>query len=144
MLSSSGRPLENQWPYFRKGLKRLTDVHDAAPGIVVLRRESGDIRRDYYVDPEHDYTCVKWVWWRQRDGIWCKEREYELSGLVTLPGGQWYATKKLLRTYPNPAKGWRGYETEWRIDLAEIGEDEIPLNAFVGELLLEGARLESY
>jgi len=144
LLSSSGRPLENQWPYFRKGLKRLTDVHDAAPGIVVLRRESGDIRRDYYVDPEHDYTCVKWVWWRQRDGIWCKEREYELSGLVTLPGGQWYATKKLLRTYPNPAKGWRGYETEWRIDLAEIGEDEIPLNAFVGELLLEGARLESY
>ena len=96
LLSSSARPLDDQWPYFRKGLERLTDVHDAAAHVVVLRRESGDIRRDYYVDPERDHICVKWVWWKQTDGNWRKEREYELSGLVALHAGQWLIGIKLL------------------------------------------------
>ena len=93
---------------------RITDparfeVIDDAPqelrGYIGLRTDGADRRQDFYLDPQHDFICVRWIWWKQRSGQWEKEREEECSGFTRLPQGQWYATQRTVVTYPNPERG---------------------------------------
>ena len=96
---------------------------------VGLRSERGDQRHDYYLDPEHDYICLRWIWWNRRAGQWEKKGDYKKSAFKRLPEGQWYASK-------------RGDNSHLRVTVLQ--EDELPPDIFNGEKLLEGAVLETY
>jgi hypothetical protein len=90
-------PLRNQWPYESNvGPFIVLEGEPATPsGCVLLRYEGLGLRRDWYVDPERDYICVKQLQFRKDQASdqfimeehWAAER----TGLTRLPSGQWYA-----------------------------------------------------
>lgn len=146
-LPTSSRPVEEQWSYVTgdpAGLEVITDAPEELSKYIGLRNDSGDIRREFYIDPEHDYLCIRNIWWRQRSGRWEKEREYEYSNFTRLPEGQWYAAKKDLVTYPDPERGTVQGGANWNIDVQVLEEGDFPPDTFNGETLLEGAKLETY
>jgi len=147
LLPSSSRFIEGQWPYANHNPGSFQIIDDAPEELrayIGLRIDSGDIRRDFYIDHEHDYICVRWTWWKLRAGNWEKEREYERSGFVLLPQGRWFSTRCLLTTYPDPERGTVQGGANWNIDVKAIEEDEFPPDIFNGEILLENARVETY
>jgi hypothetical protein len=146
-LFSSSRPHEALWPYAGHNPARFEPIEDAPEelnGYIGLRINVADIRRDFYIDPEHDYICVRWIWWKQRSGNWEKEREYESSDLVQLPQGQWYVGRRVLITYPDPERGTGRGGANWNVDFKVLEENEYPPDAFNGQKLLEGAKVETY
>lgn len=146
-LMLSSWPHDKQWPYVKQAASRfeiIQDLPEELSGCVGLRSDSGDIRREMYIDPVHDYICVKWIWWKLRSGNWQKERQYELSGFTPLPEGQWYANNCLLTTYADPERGTSQGGANWSIDIQVLDEDDYPLDAFDGEKLMEGAEIETY
>ena len=145
MLSSW--PHDKQWPYAKKAAAQFEIIQDMPQelnGCIGLRSNIGDIRREMYLDPAHDYICVKWIWWKLRSGNWEKERQYELSGLTSLPEGQWYASSCLLTIYTNSERGTRQREVNWSINIEVLDEGDYPPDVFKGEKLLEGAKVETY
>jgi hypothetical protein len=146
-LPLSCRPIEEQWFYAElnpAGLGQIADAPEELRKYLGLRTNAGDIRREYYVDPEHDYICVRNIWWKQRSGQWEKEREEECSGLTSLPQGQWYATKRSVVNYPNPERGTVKNGANWTIDVQLLPEADFPPGTFNGDKLLEGAKVETY
>ncbi|UCD28584.1 MAG: hypothetical protein JSV03_16130, partial [Planctomycetota bacterium] len=117
LLNKNSWPHEELWPYINRSAVLLEKVPNELEGCIGLRVEAGDIRRDFFIDPGHDYICVRWIWWKERSGKWEKEREYEYSDFVQLPEGQWYARKWDLITYADPERGtWRG-GANWTVDV---------------------------
>jgi hypothetical protein len=146
-LPTSSRPIEQQWFHAKLRPADFEVIADAPAGLskyVGLRTNRGDIRREYYIDPEHDYLCVRNIWWKQRSGQWEKEREYEYSDLTQLPSGQWYAAKQGLVTYPDPERGTARGGENLNMDVQVLDEGDFPPGTFDGEKLLEGAKLETY
>jgi len=147
LLFNSSRPHKALWPYANRNPARFEWIEDAPEelsGYIGLRINMGDIRRDFYIDPEHDYICIRWIWWKQRSGVWEKKREYESSDFVQLPEGQWYAGKRILIIYPDPERGTVRGGANWNIDFKVLEENQYPPDAFNGQLLLEGAKVETY
>lgn len=147
LLPSSSKTIEDQWSYATRNLssfERIEDVPNELNKYIGLRISSGDIRRDFYIDPEHDYIYARWIWWKQRSGTWEKVREYENSDFTQLPEGQWYAKRRVLITYPDPERGTGRGGADWNIDVKLLKEDEFPPDTFNGEKLLEGAKIETY
>lgn len=143
-LGVETKPEDHQWPYVNYPAERfelIEDIPDDLNNFTGLRLESGDIRREFYIDPGHDYICVRWIWWKLREGQWEKEREYFLSDFIQLPDGQWYASTDQLITY---AEGISQGGAIWTIDVKVLQDDEFPADIFNGEKLLEGAKLETY
>ncbi len=146
-LPVSSKPIEEQWFYARlnpAGFEPIEDAPQELRAYVGLRTNAADIRREYYVDPEHDYICVRNIWWKLRAGTWEKEREYEYSGFTRLPQGQWYATRQTVVTYPNPERGTVRGESNWNLDVQLLEEADFPPDTFNGDRLLEGAKVETY
>jgi len=147
LLPSSSKPMEEQWPYANHspaGFEVIRDAPEEWSGYIGLRVNSADIRREYYIDPEHDFLCVRWIWWKQRAGQWEKEREYEYSGFTRLAQGQWYAAKRILVTYPDPERGTSRGGANWNIHVELLEEGDFPPDTFNGDKLLEGAKVETY
>lgn len=147
LLPATSKPMEEQWPYVNcdpASFEVIGDAPEELSGYIGLRANSGDIRREFYIDPEHDSICARWIWWKQRSGQWEKERQYEYSGFTRLPEGQWYATKRILVTYPDPEQGTVRGGANWSIDVQVLEEGDFPPDAFNGEKLLEGAKRETY
>jgi hypothetical protein len=153
-LFPSGRwPTEYQWPIVGHSgpfvlLKADSDPENV-PSTIAIRWDGGERRGDFYLDPAHDYLCVKWVWWEKVSGTWAKEREYRLLDLKQFPQGPWYATKKNLKTYGNPERKTVGHETTTNLDLRLLEENQFPPDTFNGDKLLEeskrqGAVIETY
>jgi len=146
-LPMNSRPIEEQWFYAKlrpADFEVIADAPEELSPYIGLRTNHGDIRREYYVDPEHDYLCVRNIWWKQRSGRWEKEREYEYSSFTRLPGGSWYAAKCSLVTYPDPERGTVRGGANWNLDIQLLEESDFPSGTFEGEDLLEGAKLETY
>jgi hypothetical protein len=146
-LPLSSKPIEEQWPYANNdpaGFEMISNAPEELSRYIGLRVNSADIRRELYVDPEHDFICVRWIWWKLRSGQWEKEREYEYSNFVRLPEGQWYAGKRVLVTYPDPERGTVQGGANWNIDVQVLAEGDFPPDAFNGQKLLEGAKIETY
>jgi hypothetical protein len=146
-LMLSSWPHDKQWPYVKQAAARFEIIHDLPQelsGCIGLRHDSGDIRREMYIDPDHDYICVKWIWWKLRSGNWEKERQYELSSFTRLPEGHWYASSCLLTTYANPERGTSQGGANWSIDIEVLDEGDYPPAVFSGEKLMEGAKIETY
>jgi hypothetical protein len=139
--------IEEQWEYSDQDPNRFIFIDDAPESLkkyIGIKIEFGNIRRDYYIDPEHDYIYAQHIWWKKRNGQWEKEREYITAEMAQLPSGQWYVTKRKLITYPNPEKGWSGQEVNYIIDIKLFESNEFPPDTFNGEKLLEGAEIETY
>jgi len=139
--------IEEHWRYMdgnAKQFKFIDDTPESLSKYIGIKTESGDIRRDHYIDPEHDYIRVQNIWWKLRDGKWEKEREYITTEMSQLPDGQWYATKRKLIIYPDPERGTSGSEYNYIIDIKLLEANEFPPDTFNGEKLLEGAEIETY
>jgi hypothetical protein len=136
-----------QWPFLDRGGPAEIIVHpeEDPTGCIALRfGGAGDYRQDCYVDPQRDYLCVKWVYWRKQDGAWRKDWEDWLLDLRRLPDGRWYATRRMRIQYGDPEKGF-GLQTNYsHIDVKVLKDDEFPPGTFDGEKLLEGAKVETY
>jgi hypothetical protein len=146
-LPTAAKPVDEQWFYTKLDPSRFERIENAPEELgkyIGLRTNAGDIRRDYYVDPEHDYICVRNIWWKQRAGQWEKEREYEYSGFTRLPQGPWYAAKQTLTTYADPERGTVQGGANWNLDVQLLEETDFPADTFDGNKLLEGAKLETY
>ena len=139
--------IEEHWVYSELPPERFGIIEDAPENLknyIGIRKESGTIRRDYYIDPERDYIRVRWIWWVLRDGEWQKQREYVNVEMRQLPTGHWYETKRKLIQYPNPEKGYSRHEENYMIDIELLNEDDFPLDTFNGEKLLDNAEIETY
>jgi len=132
LMGSYSKPIENQWRLEGHDPGQYTIIKDAPKDLaayVGLRSERGDIRREFYLDPAHDYICVREIWWKQRSGQWEKQRDINDVAFERLPQGQWYISK-------------RG--DNWNLRVTVLQEDEFPADTFNGEKLLEGAVIETY
>jgi len=148
LLPLSSKPIEEQWPYANydpAGFQVIADAPEELRGYVGLRAGGPDRRQDFYLDPQHDFICVRWIWWQQRSGPWEKHSEEECSDFLRLPQGQWYATKRTVVTYhPDPERGTVQSGRNWNLDLQLLDEADFPPDTFHGDKLLEGATLETY
>ena len=146
LASNRNWPHELAWPHvLRLKPTALEQAPDLPAGCVVLRHTYGDdLRWDYYVDPGHDFVCVRSISWKKRSGNWVKEREYRLSDFNRLSTGQWYARSQHLTMSGDPKKGISGSEVEWKIDITVLEEKDYPPDTFNGKKFLEGAKVETY
>lgn len=141
-LARSDLPNQYQWPTVERNetFVQISNRIKTIPDAIGLRWEAGNSRQDYYLDPKHDHICVKQIRWEKRSDKWEKSREYELTDLVRLPGGQWYATKRYLRDYPSPKMDTMGQIVTFRVDVRTIKEEDFPNDTFSATQLLESAR----
>jgi hypothetical protein len=89
------------------------------PGCILLRYESANLRRDWYVDPVHDYICLKQFEFRRKEATepWLEERRrIERTNLARLPTGQWYAQTVRVPAVPDD---W------WEFHVTLLSEAEI-------------------
>jgi hypothetical protein len=146
-LMSSGYPYDKPWPYLGQKASWFEVIQNLPPelsGCIGLRRDFADIRREMYIDPAHDYICVKWIWWKLRSGNWEKHRQSELSDFKRLPGGHWYASTCRLTMPANSERGTPQTDINWSIDIHILDEHDYPHDVFNGEKLMEGAEIETY
>jgi hypothetical protein len=132
LMSGSSKPIKKQWPLDMRNPSQYTIIEDAPKDMaayVGLRSERGDNRRDFYLDQQHDYICVREIQWKQRSGQWEKQYNWGDVAFERLPQGQWYVSK-------------RG--DNWHLRVTVLQENEFPPDTFNGEKLLEGAVIETY
>jgi len=138
-------PIRDQWPYTSNvGPMRVLEDEPGTPeGCVLLRYEGLDLRRDWYVDPNRDYICVRQSECRrdQEDEQWIEDDygQTARADLTQLPSGQWYA-----RTVNRPAA--MNGATEFNVtlladaDMEELTGADDSAGFFDGEKLLQNAR----
>ncbi len=132
LMGGYSKPIDEQWPLDIRNPSRYTIIEDAPEELaayVGLRSERGDIRREFYLDPQHDYICLRQIWWKQRSGQWEKQRDFGDSAFERLPQGQWYASK---------------HGDNWNLHVVVLQENEFPPDTFNGEKLLDGVVIETY
>ncbi len=88
-------PFDNQWPYIGNvgPIWVVKDEPNTPPGCVLMRYEGTGVRRDWYIDTEHDDICVKKIEFHEYEdsGEFINPSETEWTNLTQLPSGQWYA-----------------------------------------------------
>jgi len=147
LLPSSSKPIEEQWSYTSynpAGFVVIEDAPQALRGYLGLRAGGADRRQEFYLDPQHDFICARWIQWKQRSGDWVKEWEERRSDFVQLPQGAWYAAKHVRISYIDAKGSMVTRETVWNIDVAVLQENDFPPDTFNGDKLLEEAKLETY
>ncbi len=148
-------PREYQWPTLRFGedgmlnvtgdYRILSDPPEGVPGTVAVRLNSQPGQQfDFYLDPAHDYICIKYIQWSDADRHVSKRWEHDLSDLQQFPSGQWYATRMTSTSYGNDAEGTSGVVYKQAIDIVLLDEDEFPSDTFNGDKLLEEAKEKSF
>ena len=156
-LFSTDQPHREFWPHarIRADFKLIDDPPEEMSGYIGLRTEPvsqlGVSRSDFYIDPEHDYICVRHLYWRLKadTNSWEKEFEHQYSDFTQLPQGQWYP-QRILTIFSDPEKGRivrRGggrTSINKNIDIQLLNEDEFPPDTFNGEKLLEDAKVETF
>jgi hypothetical protein len=147
LFPSGTKLIQQQWPYMGRSPGYYTlieDVPEELKSCIGLRVGSLGTRQDFYLDPQHDFICVRWIRWKQKSGDWVKEWETQNGTLVQLPQGPWYAAKQVRINYIAPDGSMVTRETVWNIDVTVLREDEFPPDTFNGDKLLEGAQIETY
>ncbi|MAD81098.1 MAG: hypothetical protein CMJ50_09690 [Planctomycetaceae bacterium] len=148
-------PREYQWPTLRYGENGSLEVTgdyqilgnppEDVRGTVAVRLNSRPGQRfDFYLDPAHDYICLKKVVWDRNEGNTVKDHEIDLLNLQQFPSGQWYATQITTTNYRNTAEGTRTSVRKRSIDIKLLNEDEFPIDAFNGDKLLSDAKQKAY
>ena len=100
-------PIHEHWPYISNvGPMKVLENEPGIPlGCLLLRYEGLSLRRDWCIDPQRDYICVKQSEWRkdEQTNHWVEDNssQAERTDLTRLPSGQWYAgTIKKLEYQP--------------------------------------------
>jgi hypothetical protein len=137
-----------QWAYcdWTPPAKKIDPPPGTPAGLIVLRREVGEKRTDYWIDPARDYVCVKQNEMRPVNGEWKPERIDTLEDWVKLPAGSWFAVTKKFYSYgvfPRLRENDNSPEI-WHSDFRLSEPGKVPADAFDGEKLLKDATLESY
>ncbi len=88
-------PICDQWPYVSNvGPMTVLEAESGVPaGCVLLRYEGLRLRRDWCVDPNRDYICVKQSEYPEAaDGSLQTGAQWQIerTDLTQLPTGQWY------------------------------------------------------
>ncbi len=138
-------PIQNHWPLTNLAGGSFIfqeEGENTMPGAIVIRHIFGNIRYDYYLDTARDYICIKWVWWKKKSDKWDKDGEEMLLDLKQLSEGQWYATKKYMKSYGSSERKTSPYEKTWNLDFKILEEKEFPPDIFNGEKILEDAKRE--
>jgi len=134
-------PFEFLWPlhifgrYGEKlGLSIVHDPDEPVEGCIHLRQGGADYgyQRDYYIDPNRDYICVKHVEVYFEKGKLVSKQAESLEGFYQLPGGQWCAARRI---EGDPSKS----TMTWTVGVKVLAENELPADIFNGQKLLEGA-----
>jgi hypothetical protein len=140
-------PIRDQWPYVDNvgPLSVLEDEPGTPEGCILLRYQGLRLRRDWYIDPNRDYICVKQAEFRQaKEGDGSTEASgqwTERTSLTQLPSSQWYA-----RTTSHP--GQKNGATEFDVtllseaDTQRLAGAEDSAGFFDGERLLRQAKAE--
>lgn len=148
LVVHSTSPMQEQWPYLKwyyepALLEVIADGPEELTKYIGLRVNRGDTREDFYIDPEHDYLCVRNIPWELRSGQWEKKWEHEYSGFTQLPEGQWHTAKHVQVFYPAPGRNKAARPANWDIDIQVLEETDFPLDTFSGNKLMEGVKLET-
>ncbi len=136
-----------QWAYsqWTPPAKKIDPPAGTPAGLIVLRREIGDTRTDYWIDPAKGYVCLRTIEQRLLKGQWKNERIDSLKDWIQLPTGSWFATTQYFESYgvfPNLRDD--AYFETWHSDIILMTPAQAPADVFDGEKLLKDATLESY
>ena len=153
-FSTNAWPREYQWPVFtffedgilnRHGVARiLSNPTESVPGTIALRLDSsGGQRFDFYLDPSHDFICLKLVQWSDGDKN-VVSRFVELDDLQQFSSGQWYATRIKSTTFSDAPGGRRSSVSKRALDIQRIERDGFPKQVFDGNLLIDEAKRNGY
>lgn len=134
---------QHQWPYivpgFDTGFVFLEDAPDLPEGCIALRRTAAPQQIDYYIDPRLDHICMRKITWNKIGGVFEKAWEVELSDLVQLPEGQWYARRRTQINQPTSDGKQVGSGSEYITDVQVLAPDEFPLGVFSADEFLDGS-----
>jgi hypothetical protein len=136
-----------QWLYARLGgvPQRVEPPEDVPEGIVVLRRDLGRERSEYWIDPAKDFVCVRQVQLRKVADQWKLARVDALEEWKQLPARQWHAARKRYEGYGvGDNLTDRPHVEVTEVDLRVLESGQIPAGTFDGEPLMKDADLESY
>ncbi len=139
--------IEKQWRYMDRDpqvYSVITDAPEELKKYIGIRNEEGTIRRDYYIDSERDYICIRDISWKLQEGQWKKEHEDIDLEINQLPTGQWYVSKRKAIQFPVSDKRYIPGDYNYGINVVLIDEGEFPPDTFTGEILLKGAKVEPY
>jgi hypothetical protein len=144
-FASGGNPIVLfQWPVGPAITSYVYEVvsggSETPAGCIALRGEKGGSRSDIYLDPSVNYICVRSVNWFKPHGEWEKTTEQWLSRFQRLPGGQWYAARRLWIDYGGPEPRRHRSQEYWNIDLKVLKADEFPAGLLDAHKLLEGVQ----
>lgn len=139
LLNTTHHPDWTQWWYTDQKDLEILDAENSIPDCITLRYTRGDIRHEFHVNPTMDYMCVKHVWWRKESGGWAKEREHILSEPRQMSTGSWYFSQKTGITYAEG--GVERDQSDWRIHVSTVKEDELPSGLFDANELMLGAEI---
>lgn len=134
-------PIQGQWPYTHNvgPMKVLENEPETATGSILLRWEGSGLRRDWYVDPEKDYICVKRVEFRkdQESEQLIEQSEVEREDFTRLSSGQWYA-----RTTTSRGEVLVEYDVKLLSDseIEKLTGKDNSAGFFDGEKLIKSAR----
>ena len=145
--------------YFWSGLPRvkatemLTPGPGDAPGCLGVRTThtvSDDTRTwrrrdDHYLDPKKDYLRVKKIEWTRVNGKWRKDEERTLAGLFRL-SDRWWCGSRFIKTryWADRKRRVPPLVEVTHIDVKVLEPEDFPPDAFEGQKLLKGARVEPH
>jgi hypothetical protein len=145
MLDQNDWPENIQWPtrHGGPGYQLLEANSETVPGCTGLRRDNGNSRHDYYIDPSNDFVCMKMIWWIKRGDEWYKDREYTLSGLHRV-SGQAVAGSFTFHGYGDKRKGISEGTSTKNIEIVPLAESDYPPAIFDPATLTTDAEVEGY
>jgi hypothetical protein len=146
LLDQNAWPEQIQWPtrYYSPDFHLLDANAETPAGCIGLRSGGdGNSRSDYYVDPKHDYVCVKQTQWTKRRAEWAKDREYTLSDLHRV-AGRVVAGRQHFHGYGDPAQHISAGSVTMTIDLVPLTTADYPPAIFDPAALTTGAKVEGF
>jgi len=142
LLDTNSWPDAIQWPtrLYSASFFHLLDANAETPaGCIGLRMGGeGNNRTDFYVDPLHDYVCVKQIVWNKHGAQWAKSRVLTLSGLRRIDG-HIVADTRRMRDYGNPPHHTPVNTETTVIDLLPVTSANYPPGTFDPASLTTGA-----
>ncbi len=136
-------PIRDQWPYTSNvgPMTVLEELPGVPAGCVLLRYEGLNLRRDWYVDPNRDYICVRQSEYREAsDGNLQTDDQWQIArtDLTQLPTGQWYA-----QTIDRPHRKGGGFVYDVTLlndaDVQQLTGENDAEGFFDGKRLLQNA-----
>jgi hypothetical protein len=145
LLANNEWPEYIQWPTWRfaPDFERIPENADTPPGTIGLRTSRGDYRGDFYVDPLHDYICIKQIAWTRRGSEWIKSTESTLSDLHDV-GGHTVASTLTTHNFADPARKMPPNTSIVKILIQPLGPADYPPQTFDPASLTAGATVEGY